>query len=76
MELIRSLIEKIVLTPRKGGGVEAVLYGDPARILVLSSEHTKDAMVRGMARVVGSRRIEAFEVCVPQGLRVCLVAGT
>jgi hypothetical protein len=36
MELIRSLIEKIELTPKEGG-LDAVLYGDLARILSLCS---------------------------------------
>jgi DNA repair exonuclease SbcCD ATPase subunit len=38
MELIRSLLDKIVLTPKEeGGGLNAVLHGDLARILVLCS---------------------------------------
>ena len=38
MELIRSLIETIVLTPRgRGGGLEAILHGDLARILVCAA---------------------------------------
>ena len=41
MELIRSLIEKIVLTPKEGGGVDALLHGALARILVLCSEQQK-----------------------------------
>ncbi|WP_457093394.1 hypothetical protein [Microvirga sp. P5_D2] len=42
MELIRSLIEKIELSPREGGGVEAILHGDLARILALCSAGSED----------------------------------
>jgi hypothetical protein len=37
MELIRSLIDKIDQTPKEGGGVDALLHGDLARILTLCS---------------------------------------
>ena len=33
MEAIRSMIDRIVVTPRDGGGVELELHGDLARIL-------------------------------------------
>ena len=41
MEAIRSMIERIVVTPRDGGGVELVLHGDLARILALCAENAK-----------------------------------
>jgi hypothetical protein len=42
VELIRSLIDKIELTPRDvGGGLDALLSGDLARILVLCVEQHK-----------------------------------
>jgi hypothetical protein len=51
MELIRPLIEKIELSPREeGGGLDAVLQGDLARILALCST-AEEAMPRGTARV-------------------------
>ncbi|WP_103872879.1 hypothetical protein [Bosea lathyri] len=37
MEAIRSMIERIVVTPRDGGGVHLDLHGDLARILVMCS---------------------------------------
>ena len=75
MELIRSLIDKIVLTPREEGGLDALLHGDLARILVLCSTGMEQAMPRGSIRVAGSKRNEALEG-VPQGLRLSVVAGT
>ncbi|WP_349370299.1 hypothetical protein [Salinarimonas sp.] len=35
IEPIRSMIEKIVVVPREGGGVALTLHGDLARILTL-----------------------------------------
>jgi molybdopterin converting factor small subunit len=43
MELIRSLIEKIELTPKEGGGVNALLHGDLERILLLCSTEQQEA---------------------------------
>ena len=40
-ELIRSLIEKIELTPKEEGGLDALLHGDLARILALCAEQQK-----------------------------------
>jgi hypothetical protein len=44
----RSLIDRIVLTPREEGGVNAVLHADLARILALCEA------VRAALRVIGS----------------------
>ena len=41
MEAIRSMIERIVVAPRDGGGVHLDLHGDLARILALGSENAK-----------------------------------
>ena len=79
MELIRSLIDKIALTPKEEGGLDAVLHGDLARILALCSAGTevvKEAKPLRVVNVAGSKRKEALEVCVPQGLRLSVVAGT
>jgi hypothetical protein len=43
MKLMRSLMDKTELMPREGGGVEAILHGDLARILVLCSTDAEDA---------------------------------
>ncbi len=60
MELIRSLIDKIELTPREGGGVEAILHGDLARILVLCSSGAEEATSARAVAVAGSRYDEAL----------------
>ena len=82
MELIRTLIDKIVLTPKEEGGLEAVLHGDLARILSLCStgqqevEQQKALRAGGVGGLSsGSRYDEALED-VPQGLRLSVVAGT
>jgi site-specific DNA recombinase len=41
MELIRSMIEKIVLTPKSEGGMAAELHGDLARILQICAGSAK-----------------------------------
>jgi len=41
MEAIRSMIDRIVITPRDGGSVELDLHGDLARILMLCSANAK-----------------------------------
>ena len=41
MEAIRSMIERIVVTPRDGGGLSLELHGDLARILAVCSENAK-----------------------------------
>ncbi|CAH1698312.1 hypothetical protein BOSEA1005_11365 [Hyphomicrobiales bacterium] len=41
MEAIRSMIERIVVTPRESGGVSLELHGDLARILAVCSENAK-----------------------------------
>ncbi len=88
MELIRSLIEKIVVTPKKDEGVDALLHGDLARILSLCSSSQQKAGQQKALRAVGAgglsssmesqlpRYDRALEVGVPQGLRLSVVAGT
>jgi site-specific DNA recombinase len=83
MELIRSLIDKIVLTPKEGGGMDALLHGDLARILALCSTGQQGAGQQKALRAAGvgglssvSRYEEALKVGVPQGLRLSVVAGT
>ncbi len=82
MELIRSLIEKIELTPKEGGGVEALLHGDLARILNLCSTGQEVGQQKALRAAgagghsSGSRYDKALEVDVPQGLRLSVVAGT
>ncbi|MCU4179696.1 recombinase family protein [Bosea sp. BH3] len=41
IEAIRSMIERIVVSPRDGGGVDLELHGDLARILALCSANAK-----------------------------------
>ncbi|KRE16788.1 hypothetical protein ASE66_09245 [Bosea sp. Root483D1] len=41
MEAIRSMIERIVVSPRDGGGVTLELHGDLARILAVCSANAK-----------------------------------
>ncbi|MFC5084885.1 recombinase zinc beta ribbon domain-containing protein [Microvirga arabica] len=59
MELIRSLIERIELSPREEGGLQAVLHGDLARILVLCSAGAEEAKPTRAVAVAGSKRKEA-----------------
>ncbi len=58
MEAIRSMIERIVVKPRDGGGVELELHGDLARILALCSANEKtpprDEMGFSMSVVAGA----------------------
>ncbi len=54
MELIRSLIDKIVLTPKEGGGVDALLHGDLARILMLCSTGQQEAGQQKALRAAGA----------------------
>lgn len=71
MELIRSLIHKIVLTPREGGGVDALLHGGLARILALCSTGAEEAKEAKPIRAIhgaDSRYDEALEGVLPQGL--------
>ena len=62
MELIRSLINKIVLTPRESGGVEAILHGDLARILALCSAGAEEAKPISAVAVAGSRQAKTLAV--------------
>lgn len=64
-EAIRSLISRIVLTPRAGGGVEAVLEGDLARILAIAE--------RG--RTQQARRVSGGPGGDSLGSQVSVVAG-
>ena len=81
MALIRSLIDKIVLTPREEGGLDAVLHGDLARILALcicGSEQADALSTIRATSVAASAGLRAsknpWRVC-GQGFLV-LVAGT
>ena len=74
MALVRSLIERIVLAPREEGGLDAVVHGDLARILALCSTGAEETKSLRSARVAGSKRNEALEVGVPQGL-LCWLRG-
>ena len=58
MELIRSLIEKIELTPKEGGGLEAILHGDLARILALVLDGQQVAEEAKPLRGAGGRRFQ------------------
>lgn len=68
LELIRSLIERIELTPREEGGLDAILHGDLARILVLCSTGMEQAVPRGTICVAGSKRNEALAGVTSRGL--------
>ena len=76
MELIRSLIDKIELTPREGGGVEAILHGDLARILALCATGAKEAKTLRTARVAGSRYDKTLAGYFRARVQDDLVAGT
>jgi site-specific DNA recombinase len=54
IELIRSLIDKIELTPKEGGGMDALLHGDLARILALCSTRRQEAGQQKALRAVGA----------------------
>ena len=63
IEIIRSMIESITLTPRTDGpGLEAMLQGDLARLLVLC--------------VAGSGQTKAPGAFALGGLSLSVVAGT
>lgn len=59
IEAIRSMIEKIVITPRDGGGVSLELHGDLARIFSVCSENaktpTRDELGFSLSVVAGAR---------------------
>jgi len=60
MELIRLLVEKIVLVPREEGGLDAVLHGDLARILALCSAGAEQAeALQAVSAVRVANSIEA-----------------
>jgi hypothetical protein len=68
MELIRSLIDKIVLTPKEEGGLEAVLHGDLARILVLCSTGAEEMEPIRAIGVAGSRQAKTLAGVTSRGL--------
>ncbi|WP_091136393.1 recombinase family protein [Microvirga guangxiensis] len=76
MELIRSLIDKIVLTPKEEGGLDAVLHGDLARILALCSAGAEEAKPVLAVRVAGSRQAKTLEGEAIRGFSLSVVAGT
>ena len=57
IEAIRSMIEKIVVTPRDGGGVDLEFHGDLARILAVCSKNGKTPArsAPGFCLVAGAR---------------------
>ena len=59
MQAIRSMIERIVVKPRDGGGVDLELHGDLARILAVCSENAKtparDELGFSLSVVAGAR---------------------
>lgn len=64
MELIRSLIKRVELTPREGRGADALLHGDLARILMVCSTGAEEAkpLLCG-----GPKREEDPERCAREG---------
>ncbi|MFC4171422.1 recombinase family protein [Microvirga sp. GCM10011540] len=79
MELIRSLIEKIELSPREEGGLDAVLHGDLARILTLCStgaDVAKETTPVHAVAVAGSGQAKTLEGQAIRGFSVSVVAGT
>jgi hypothetical protein len=78
MELIRSLIEKVELTPRKEGGLDALLHGELARILVLCSTGKPSAGQALAGLSLGFRYDEALVAFGSRRLLCvwCLVART
>jgi site-specific DNA recombinase len=71
MELIRSLIDKINLAPREGGGVVAILRGDLARILALCSTGTEEAKPMRATGVAGSGQAKTPAAFGVQGFCAC-----
>jgi site-specific DNA recombinase len=67
MAAIRGLIARIVLRPRAGGGVEAVLEGDLARILTIAEQ------ARG--QTPNARRLSGRRSGVFLGSQLSVVAG-
>jgi hypothetical protein len=76
MELIRSLIEKIELTPKEEGGLDAILHGDLARILSLCSTGAEEARPIRAVAVAGSRQAKTPAEGSLRGFSVSVVAGT
>ncbi len=73
MELTRSLIEKIVLTAREEGGVDARLDGDLLRIFALCSGEQKGPFacaIGGCARLM--RRLDQQKAPVACAIRGCV----
>ncbi|WP_201837394.1 hypothetical protein [Microvirga zambiensis] len=79
MEFIRTLIEKIELTPKDEGGLDAVLHGDLAGILALCSAGAGELKPLRAVAVSGTRtpkalrgfhRRRAFVFCVGCGDRI------
>ena len=64
MEVVRSLIDRIVLHPRAGGGLDIQLHGDLVEILALCEERTPkskppaDGLAGGILSVVAGARFE------------------
>jgi site-specific DNA recombinase len=54
-EAIRSLVSRIVLAPRAGGGVDAVLEGDLARILAICGGAAAAGNANARRAVAGGR---------------------
>ncbi|SCY93290.1 hypothetical protein [Microvirga guangxiensis] len=81
MELVRTLIETIELTPKgRGGGLDAVLYSDLVRILSLCSSGHQAERQQVLRRIVsafspGSGYDKALAGVTRRGL-LFLVAGT
>lgn len=73
--LIRSLIDKIVLTPKEVGGLDALLYGDLARILILCAEGTEEAKPIRAINVAGSRQAKTLEGQAIRGFSVSMLRG-
>jgi hypothetical protein len=74
IEAIRSMIDRIVVTPRGGGGVSLVLHSNLPRILALCSESTKAPSPGEMGlslSVVAGARITPTHRLPPMVVRVC-----
>ncbi|MEZ0171320.1 hypothetical protein [Microvirga sp. TS319] len=68
MELIRSLVEEIGLTPREEGGLVAISHSDRVAISRLCSTRAEDTMPICAVRLGGSKYDEAPDARGMQGL--------
>ena len=70
MDILRSLVERIELSPNQQGKLDIDLYGDLAGILTLAGKKNapldqNDKSVQQVKVVAGARNHREFPICVP-----------